>query len=159
MKSFGHIQIGLFRPHPVTLGVFLAFATAASYGATSYIASQVVNNPAPPLIVSSHEAFLGLTYLSLVSVRALKGTSPLNRKGLVWATIAGVFFAVGVLSFYIALGMVPLSIAAPLVGCTPLAAYAVVLIVLRHSERITLRAVLGTTLVVAGIAMITTYNI
>jgi drug/metabolite transporter (DMT)-like permease len=154
MKAGPILRVGPLAITATTVGVLAAICTAASYGAASYVASQIVNNPAPALVIVSYETFFGLVYISLLRFRVLIGARPVRRSGLLWAMLSGVAFAVGIGSFYTSLSHVPLSVAAPLVGATPLAAYALVLIMLRGSEQVTRRALLGASMVVAGVALI-----
>ncbi len=150
---WGPITVGA-----MTIGIMAAVCVAASFGAASYVASRLVNDFAPPLVVIAYEAVFGLVYVSLLRFRALAGVRQVTPAGLWWALLAGVAVVVGVGSFYTALSRAPLSVAAPVVGATPLAAYAFVLIGLRGSERITRRALLGAAMVVVGVTLIGVFN-
>ena len=158
MRAPSGVRWGPITVGAMTIGIMAAIGVAASFGASGYVASRLVNDFAPALVVLTYEVLFGLVYISLFRFRELAGVRQVTPAGLRWALLAGVGVAFGIGSYYTALSRAPLSVAAPVVGAAPLAAYAFVFIVLRGSERITRRALLGAAMVVSGVVLIGVYN-
>jgi uncharacterized membrane protein len=142
----------------VGVGILFAFGASASYASEGFVASQVIRHYAPGLVLAAHSSTFGMGYLLALWGRQFRHRQKINRAGLFWVVLAGLGLAAGTSSLYSALGEAPLSVVAPIVGAVPLVSYVFVLLLLRGQERITPRVLLGASLVVAGVVMISIYN-
>jgi drug/metabolite transporter (DMT)-like permease len=143
----------------VGLGILLGFGASASYASEGFVASQVIRNYSPGLVLAAHSSTFGMGYLLALRGRQFRHPQPISRAGIFWVVLTGLGLAAGTASLYSALGEAPLSVVAPIVGAVPLVSYVFVLILLRGQERITPRVGLGATLVVAGVGLISIYNV
>ena len=142
------------RTSAVTLGIVFAALAAASFATAGFIAKQLVDNGTPGVVVAFYEVLLGLMFLTAVRARSLRSGLRLERGVLKWVVVAGIGFALASASFYTALSRIDFSVGAPIVGAVPLVSYVFVLLILRGHERLTVRSVLGATLVVGGVGLI-----
>lgn len=142
---------------PVTVGILFAIGASLSFSGAGFVASQLVD-VAPGTVIALYEAIFGLLFVVGLHMRDLRAASRSPRSGLYWAALAGVGIAGGTASFYTALGHIPFSVAAPIIGTVPLVSYALVLVLLRGHERITRRAALGACMVIAGVVAIRLVN-
>ena len=161
MRSpFARMAIAL-ELNAMTLGIVAAFTASIAYATEIFIVSRLVNVHASGLVIASYEVVLGIALVSTIRfpmlVRFARNREPAVG-GFRWALLAGASMAVALGAFFTALGHAPLSVIAPVGGVAPLAAYGMVLVLLRGRERITRRALLGVTLVAIGVALIGVYN-
>jgi drug/metabolite transporter (DMT)-like permease len=143
----------------VGLGILFAFGASASYASEGFVASQVIRHYSPGLVLAAHSSTFGMGYLLALWGREFRKHEAISRVGLFWIALAGLGLAMGTSSLYSALGEAPLSVVAPIVGAVPLVSYVFVLLLLRGQERITPRVLLGASLVVAGVVLISIYNV
>ena len=142
------------RTSGVRLGIVLAALAAASFATAGFIAKQLVDDGTSGVAVAFYEVLFGLIFLIAVRAKSLRSGLRLGRGVLAWVVLAGTGFALATASFYTALSRIDFSVGAPIVGAVPLVSYAFVLLVLRGTERLTARSVLGATLVVGGVGLI-----
>ncbi len=139
-------------------GILLALLAAASMAATGFVANELVDDGAPGLVVGSYETLFGLA--CVVSINLLlrrRATRPPLARWVFptrWVLLASVAYAAALGSFYTALSSVDYSLAAPILGATPLVSYAAALVILPGRERITRRALAGASLIAAGVGLI-----
>ena len=76
-------------------------------------------------------------------------------KGWLFVALAGGASTWGVTFWFLALGEAPAILVAPLAATHPLFSVLLTLVFLRGLERVTVRTVVGTLLVIAGVALIT----
>ena len=146
------------RTSAVTLGIVFAALAAASFAIAGFIAKQLVDDGTSGVVVAFYEVAFGLLFLTAARARSLRSGLRLERGVLRWALIAGIAFALASASFYTALSRIDFSVGAPIIGAVPLVSYAFVLLILRGHERLTVRSVLGATLVVGGVILIGAAN-
>ena len=146
------------RTSAVTLGIVFAALAAASFAIAGFIAKQLVDDGTSGVVVAFYEVAFGLLFLTAARARSLRSGLRLERGVLRWALIAGIAFALASASFYTALSRIDFSVGAPIVGAVPLVSYAFVLLILRGHERLTVRSMLGATLVVGGVGLIGAAN-
>ena len=146
------------RTSAVTLGIVFAALAAASFAIAGFIAKQLVDDGTSGVVVAFYEVAFGLLFLIAAHARGLRSGLRLERGVLRWALIAGIAFALASASFYTALSRIDFSVGAPIIGAVPLVSYAFVLLILRGHERLTVRSVLGATLVVGGVGLIGAAN-
>ena len=146
------------RTSTVTLGVVFAALGALSFAAGGFIGKQLVDDGTSGVVVAFYEVAFGLLLLTVVSARNLRFGFRLERRALGWVAVAGISFALASGSFYTGLSSIDFSVGAPIIGAVPLVSYVFVLLILRGHERLTLRSVLGATLVVGGVGLIGVAN-
>ena len=146
------------RASGVTLGIVLAALAAASFATAGVIAKQLVDDGTPGVVVAFYEVAFGLIFLVTARAGSLRSGLRLERSVLRWVVLAGIGFALATASFYTALASIDFSVGAPIVGAVPLVSYAFVLLVLRGTERLTVRSVLDASLVVGGVGLIGAAN-
>lgn len=138
----------------VTFGIVLAAVAAFSLALNGFVANALVDDGTPGVVVAFYEALFGLTLVVALNVKTLRRGPRAKRSSGIWIAAAGFAFAIAFGTFYTALGEIDYSVAAPILGAVPLVSYIAIPFVLRGHERITPRAILGATLVVAGVAAI-----
>ena len=139
-------------------GVLLSMTAAVSLAGGAFVASQIVGELAAGVVVAFYEATVGLVLLAALYAPDLRRIGRVSRAGLGWSLLVGVGLAIGIGSFYPALGQAPLSVVAPITGAAPLVSYAFILVFLRGQERLTRGTVLGAALVVGGVVLIGVTN-
>ena len=162
MSNFRGFSLPPYLASRMLLGIALSFTAAFCYASAGYIASELVGVYAAGTTIAFFEALFGFLFVFSLRLGALRQARiagsqswqrpPMSATG--WLVLASVATAIGVGSFYTALSLTTLSIAAPVSGTAPLVTYALVLVLLRGEERLTMRAVFGAALVVAGVVII-----
>ncbi len=142
------------RMSAVTSGIVLALAAVLSFATALFIGKQLVDDGSPVAVIAFYEVAFGLAFLAAARARSPRAGLMLGRGALGWTAAAGLCFAVAYTSFYAAMSRIDFSVGAPIIGAVPLVSYAFVLLVLRGTERLTVRSVLGATLVVGGVGLI-----
>jgi len=137
------------------IGRAFASGAALAYGVSSVLIRQGVAEMAPPIVGAAVALLAGTLALSIVGARGLKPDLWQKRKSVGFLLIGGVAAGLGILASFFALGMAPVVIVSPLQSTNPLFALLWSYLFLGHLERITPRLVLGSILVVAGVALIT----
>ena len=147
--------ITLRRPRFSTArtGLGLAGIAAMALASSGFIASQLVGDDTPGVVVGFYEGLFGVAFVVALNV-ALHGRQRATRVGLLWVVGAGLSFAVALAALYTALERISLSVAAPITGAEPLTTFLFVLLLLRGQEHITRRALAGAVLVVIGVAVV-----
>lgn len=138
------------------LGYLAAFASAAGYGAGTFLAMLVVRDHAPAMTATFLSLVFGLLVMSALSWRTAFADMRSTR-GRAWmvVSLSGLSSAVGVASLYLALERAPVVVVSPLSGANPLAAILMTHVFLKRLERVSMRTVAGAILVVAGVALVT----
>lgn len=138
------------------LGYLAALASAAGYGAGTFLAMLVVRDHAPAMTATFLSLVFGLLVMSALSWRTALTDMRLVR-GRAWVVISlsGLSSAIGVASLYLALERAPVVVVSPISGANPLAAILMTHIFLKRLERVSLRTVAGAILVVSGVALVT----
>ena len=142
----------------VTSGILLAVLAAFSFALTGFVANHLVDGGEAGVVVGFYEAVFGLALVLAVNARTLRHKPRTTRSSTLWIVLAAMAFAGGFGSFYTALSGLDYSVGAPILGAVPLVSYVVVLFSLTGQDRITLRALAGATLVVAGVGIIGVAN-
>ncbi|MBM2825053.1 MAG: family transporter [Dehalococcoidales bacterium] len=136
------------------IGIALGIGAALAYGTTSVLIRQGVAGLAPPLVGAAVSLFAGTLALTAIGVRGLGANIVQNRRAVGLLLIAGVFAGLGVVSNFFALSMAPVVIVSPVEAISPLFALLWSYLFLGQLERITLRIVLGSAIVVFGVVLI-----
>jgi drug/metabolite transporter (DMT)-like permease len=142
----------------MTSGIVLTVLSGFSFATGGFFANKLVDEGAPGVVVGFYESVFGLIFVLAVNARTLRAGSRFERSSIIWIVAAAAGFALAFGTFYTALSTLDFSVASPILGALPLASYVTVLFVLRGEERITPRALIGATMVVAGVTMIGVAN-
>lgn len=137
-------------------GYSAAIASACSYGAGALVAQKIVADYSSPVVGSAFSLLFGVIIVAtLFGRQAFQNRYLVSRKSLLFLVGTGTSSAIGVVFYFLALDYGPVVLVAPIVGAYPLVTIAMSHVFLRNLEKVTLRMVLGASIVVAGIAIIT----
>ena len=137
------------------IGRAFGIGAALAYGTSSVLIRQGVAGLATPLVGAAIALFSGTLSLAIVGARDLRADLAQKRRSIGLLLISGVTAAFGVMSSFFALSMAPVVVVSPLQSTSPLFALLWSHLFLGKLEKITLRLVLGSILVIAGVALIT----
>lgn len=137
------------------LGIAFGIGAGLSYGVSAVLVRQCLGAMAPPLVGAAIAMLCGTLGLLVIGGHGVKASLVGNRKALILLLLAGVAAACGIISSFFALSMAPVVVVSPLQSTTPLFTLLWSWLFLGWLERITPRLVLGSILVVSGIALIT----
>ena len=135
------------------VGYLLALGAAMGYGGSQVVAKQIVEET-HSLVGAAFSLLFGLTLLSMLTARDVAQQGRVQAKAYVWALLAGLASAGGVVFLYLALGQAPVVVVAPVTGTNPLFSIILAWVFLRRMERLTPRIVLGAVLVLAGVTVV-----
>ena len=139
----------------VWLGYAAAMGAALSYGASQTIGKHITTEYAPPLVGTAFALLFGFVYVSLMFHRHIPPDIKANpRYGYLWFSLSGITSASGVALLYFALSKAPVVVISPVVAISPLVSLALAHLFLQRLEKITTRTVIGTLLVVLGVAIV-----
>ena len=148
------------RPIPIQreilTGFSAAISSAFSFGVGALVAQKIVAEYASPVVGSAFSLLFGVIIVAtLFGRQAFQDRYLVSRKSLLFLVGTGTSSAIGVVFYILALDYGPVVLVAPIVGAYPLVTIAMSHVFLRNLEIVTLRMVLGASIVVAGIAIIT----
>ena len=131
-----------------------ALGAALCYGSSSVLAKNLITDYAPPLVIASFAHFFGgIIVLSFVA-RNLPSNLKTPKTYLGMMFLSGLCAAGAVIALYFGLSRAPVVVVAPIVSVTPLITLVLAHLFLQHMERITLRLIIGTLLVVGGVCLV-----
>ena len=139
------------------IGYAAAIGAAACYGTLAVLGRKIATDVAPPLVANSFSMILGTLVLAAIfqsQIRTDFRVRP-SRKGWLFVALAGCASTWGVTFWFLALGEAPAILVAPLAAVYPMISALLTLVFLRGLERVTVRTILGTLLVVGGVVLVT----
>ena len=138
-------------------GYVFALTAGASYGLAQVLTRFGVTEYATPLVGGTVSLLAGSLGVGLLSARDIGGALRRSdlRRGVLMFSLAGIAGSAGVLVNYVALSVAPVVVVSPVLGVNPLVTLICAALFLRGMERITPRIVIGSLLVVVGVACIT----
>lgn len=144
----------------IILGYILAFTSAIGYGTGTVLTKHLINLFPNPILVSALSLIIGTLIISIFYIKNLIQDFIKNKpkKELVYGIFAGISSALGVNSLFIGLKFAPVSVASPVANTFPLVTIIVMKLFYGKLEKFTLETILGSLLIVSGIAMITIYT-
>ena len=148
----------LLKLDPTILGMISAFGAALAYGGSQVVGKKVVTEIAPPLVASLFALMFGALVLAVIFHRDIPQDIKAPRKGFLFISLAGMASSGGVLFMFTALSHAPVVVVSPVASVTPLFSLLFTHIFLQRLERVTLRIIAGTLLVVLGVAVVTLGN-
>ncbi len=147
-------KLGMPKLSPVTLGILAAFGAAMAYGGGQVVARQVVTNVASPLVASLFALLFGSAVLAVAIHRDVPKDLKAPRRTFLYVALAGLCSSTAVVLMFTALSMAPVAAVSPVGSLTPLFALLFTHLFLQRMERVTLRVVAGTLLVVLGVVLV-----
>ena len=137
------------------LGYTFAFGAALAYSAVTVMGRWGVRELASPITGATISLITGTLIMSLVTVRDTKIRLKGSKKGFILFAVAGLFSAVGAIGFYSAVSSVEAIVVGPIIASNAFITIAVVRVFLQRLERVTLRLIISSVLVVSGGILIT----
>ena len=136
-------------------GYLLATASSATFASRDAIIRHVVSGVAPPLVTSAYALTMGsLMLLALTfpsAVRSFRGVPP---RYILMCVITGVTQGVAVIALFQALSRAPVTVVSPILATSSLFVLVLAHFTLSRLESVTIPLVIGTTLTVAGVALV-----
>ena len=138
------------------LGYVAAVGAGASYGGAQTVGKYVTTEFTTPLVASGFALLFGFLYISILFHRHIPNDifDVSSRAGLVWFALSGVFSGCGVCLLYLALDRAPLVVVSPVVAINPMVTLLLTHILLKRLEKISIRTILGSCLVVTGVVVV-----
>ena len=139
----------------LVLGYAAALGAAFCYGAAAVIAGKIVDDYSSPMVGAAFSMLFGALIVAVIfrkTAFAEIATAPRRALGLM--VLAGVAATWGVSFWFLALDNAPVVLVAPLSGTHPLWSILLAHLFLQRIERVTWRTLLGTLMLVAGVALI-----
>ena len=124
-------------------------------GISAVLIRKGVAELAPPLVGAALSLLSGTLVLATIGLRNSHSNLRQNKRAVGLLLLAGVSAALGIAANFFALSIAPVVMVAPIANTHPLFALLLSHLFLQRLERITLRVVLATLLVVGGVILIT----
>lgn len=139
---------------PLVLGGLASFFSIMAYGISQVVARSLLEEATPPQVGSAITLFVGMLVLFGMSFRNLNRDLRAPRRSILWVALAGVLASNGAMLSFVALSKAQVVIVSPIVAVSPLMTLVLTAVFLRQVERLTLRVVLGSLLVVSGVVLV-----
>ena len=151
------MTIGGIARREAAIGYGAAIGAAACYGTLAVLGRKIATDIAPPLVANSFSMILGTLVLAAIFQSHIRTDFKLRpaKKGWLFVGLAGCASTWGVTCWFLALGVAPAILVAPLAAVSPLFSVLLALVFLRGMERVTVRTILGTLMTIAGVILIT----
>lgn len=140
---------------PVMLGTAFSFAASVSYGLGTVIARQAVSGAASPMVAAAVSLLFGILTMIIFSAPHIAKDIKAPRRTYLNLAAAGGFAVMGIVFLYTALTMAPVAVVSPVSSLSPMFSLLFSHLFLQRLERVTLKVVAGTTLVILGVVLIT----
>jgi len=140
---------------PVMLGIAFSFSASVSYGLGTVFARQAVGGSAPPMVAALVSLLFGLMTMTIFSAPHIAKDIKAPRRTYLNLAAAGAFAVIGVVLLYTALTVAPVIIVSPVASLTPMFSLLFSHLFLQRLERVTLKIMAGTALVILGVGLIT----
>ncbi len=149
-------RLGILQRRPILVGYGSAALAALAYGTIPPLGKYVTVTYANPMVASVYTFFFGTLVLGVFIARRIPTDIRVSPpKPLLLVTIGGMMMSIGVIILYYSLTKAPVAVVAPIFSLNPLVTMLLVHFFLQRLERISRRLVLGATLTVAGVVIIT----
>ena len=137
------------------LGYLLALGSAAAFSSRDVISRHVVSGLAPSLLTSAYTiAIGGVMLLTLTLPSAITSFRGIPFRFTLMCILAGVCLGVANISLFQALSLAPVTVVSPTLATQSLFVLVIAHFTLSRLESITLPLIIGTTLTVAGVALV-----
>ena len=146
---------GRVKLEPTALGLLLALGAAMAYGGGTVVGRKVVTDFAPPLVASLFALLFGALILAALIHRDIPQDRKAPRRAFLLIGLAGLCSSAGVALLFTALSLEPVVVISPVISLNPIFALLFTHLFLQQLERVTLRIIAGTVLVVLGVILVT----
>jgi len=136
------------------VGLAFAFGAALAYGSSNVMVRQGLGEQAPPLVSCAISMCSGVSILGIIGLHGLRDALNQSRRSVGIFMLAGILAGLAIISSFFALSLAPVVIVSPLQSTSPLFTLLWSRLFLGNLEKLTMRLVLGTALVVVGVALI-----
>lgn len=136
------------------IGRTFGIGAALAYGVSAVLVRQGVADMTTPLVGAAIALLSGTLVLAAIGARSPESNLRQKKRSVALLLIAGVAAGAGIVSSFFALSMAPVVVVSPLQSTSPLFALLWSYLFLGKLERITLRVIMGTVLVVGGVALV-----
>ncbi|MFC1906861.1 EamA family transporter [Chloroflexota bacterium] len=138
----------------VIIGTCFSIGAALAWGATAVLTRQSLGGLTSPLTGAAVALLSGTLILGAISIKAREPDLKQKKRAIVLFVISGAAAGSAVTMYFFALSMAPVVIIAPIAYSYPMFALLFSYLFLGQLEKITMRIVMGTVAVVAGIALV-----
>ncbi len=140
---------------PLLYGTLAALLSVFCYATGQVVARGLLaGDETSPPVGSAITLFVGMLVLGLVSSRNIPKDIRAPKRALMWIALAGILASSGAFLSFIALSLAPVVLVTPIVAVSPLVTLVLAAIFLRQVERVTIRVVLGSCLVISGVILV-----
>ena len=137
------------------LGYLVALGSAASFSTRDVVSRHVVSGIAPPLLTSVYTIVIGsVMLLALTLPSAIRSFRGVPFRYTSRCILAGVFQGIANISLFQALSLAPVTVVSPALATQSLFVLVFAHFTLTRLESVTIPLVIGTTLTVAGVALV-----
>ncbi|MBU2608088.1 MAG: DMT family transporter [Chloroflexi bacterium] len=136
------------------IGTAFSIGAALAWGVTAVLTRQSLGGLTPPLTGATVALLSGTLILGAISIKAREPDLKRKKRAIGLFVIAGAAAGSAVTMYFFALSMAPVAIIAPIAYSYPMFALLLSYLFLGQLEKITMRIVVGTIAVVAGIALV-----
>ena len=136
------------------IGTAFSIGAALAWGVSAVVARQSLGGLTSPLTGAAIALLSGTLILGAISIKAREPNLRQKKKAVVFIVISGATAGSAVTMYFFALSMAPVAIIAPIAYSYPMFALLFSYLFLGQLEKITMRIVVGTIAVVAGIALV-----
>ena len=136
------------------LGFMIIIASSFVYSMVQVSAKSLIAGDVSALAGSLITLGSGSFVLLLVTIKNFKRNYDVPRRDLLWVFLAGMLGSNGLMLNFLALERAPVVLVTPIIGVTPLITLVLAAIFLREREKLTLKVVLGSLVVVAGVILV-----
>ncbi len=144
---------GLTERFPLLVGYLAAGCATVAYGTVPALGRVAVTELTVPLVSATYTMLVGWIVMGLFSARGLPSTvRGAPARSLAFIAVGGLSMSTGVALLYLALSRAPVVIVSPVFALNTFVALALAHVFLQRLERITPPLIIGTALVVGGVA-------
>ncbi len=137
------------------LGYATALGAAVAYGSVAVIGRKIVNDFSSPMIATSFSMVFGtLIVAAMFHKHAALDLQRAPKRAWLFVALAGLSATWGVSFWFLALNEAPVVLVAPLSSTYPLVSIVLTHFFLQRLEKVTMRTILGTLLVVSGVVLV-----
>ena len=140
--------------HLVVTGYMFAFVASGFYGTSIFLGRKLVIEFTTPLVLATFSLMFGVLFLAILFHREVPATLAAPRRAIWFMILAGVAGSLGVTTLFFALSVGTVVTVAPIVSLQPLIAIALTHLFLQRLEKVTIRILSGTMLVVTGVTLV-----
>lgn len=138
----------------VWTGYAFALGAAMCFGGSNVLAKSLIGQYAPPLVIACFSLLFGIVALLPFVGRGLVAGLRVPKVQVGMILLSGAIAAGAVISLYFSLSRALVVVVSPIAATNPLVTLILAHLFLQRMERVTHRVVMGTLLVVVGVAVV-----